>query len=75
MTEAHQVGVTILLASQEPPSASAIDEDIYLTVTTAVPPFQGQVEMIDIILSVDYAKHMIAQLSGAVAAAIRNEAH
>ena len=46
---------------------------IYLTVTTAVPDFPGKVEAIDIVLSVEYAKAVIAQLSTAVIAARRNE--
>jgi hypothetical protein len=37
------------------------------------PDFPGQVETIDIILSVDYARAVIAQLSTAVIAAQRNE--
>ena len=74
-SETHEDGAPFFFATQQPPSAAAIDDDIYLTVTAAVPPFPGQVETIDIILSIDYAQHMIAQLSGAVAAAMRNEAH
>ncbi len=75
VSETHEVGAPFFFATQQPPSAAAIDDDIYLTVTAAVPAFPGQVETIDIILSVDYARQVIAQLSGAVVAATRNEAH
>ncbi len=75
MNEIHEDGAPFFFATREPPSATAIDDDIYLTVTTAVPAFPGKVESIDIILSLDYARHVIAQLSGAVATAMKNEAH
>ncbi len=75
MNEIHADGAPFFFATREPPSATAIHDDIYLTVTTAVPAFPGKVEAIDIILSLDYARHVIAQLSGAVAAAMKNEAH
>jgi len=52
-----------------------MDEDRYLTVTAGVPTHPDQVELIDIILSVDFAKHAIAQLSAAVETAMKNEAH
>ena len=75
MNEIHEDGAPFFFATREPPSATAIDDDIYLTVTTAVPAFPGKVESIDIILSLDHARHVIAQLSGAVATAMKNEAH
>ena len=59
----------------QPPSATAIDDDVYLTVTTAMPAFPGKVETIDIILSLDYARHVVAQLSRAVAQAENGDAH
>jgi hypothetical protein len=52
----------------------AIDDDIYLTVTVAVPDCPGQVEAIDIVLLVEYAKAVIAQLSTAVIASLRYKA-
>ena len=52
----------------------AIDDDIYLTVTVAVPDCPGKVEAIDIVLSVEYAKPVIAQLSTAVIASRRYKA-
>jgi len=67
-------GAPFFFAMQEPPSATAIDDDIYLTVTTAMPACPGQVETIDIILSLDYAKHVITQLKHAVAQAATNDA-
>ena len=50
-------GAPFFFATHEPPSATAIDDDVYLTVTTAAPGFPGKVETIDIILSLDYARH------------------
>jgi hypothetical protein len=75
MCETCEDGAPFFFAAREPPSATAIDDDIYLTVTTAMPAYPGEVETIDIILSLDYAKHVIAQLSGAVAQAARNETY
>jgi len=69
MSEAREDGFPFFFASEQPPSATAIDEDIYLTVTAADPACPGQVETVDIILSVEYARHVIAQLSHAVASA------
>jgi hypothetical protein len=37
MTEAQKLGAPFFFATDEPPTAVAIDGDIYLTVTTAVP--------------------------------------
>ena len=74
MSELLEDGAPFFFATQ-PPSATAIDDDIYLTVTTAVPAFPDHVETIDIILSLDYARHVIAQLLRAVAQATTNEAH
>jgi hypothetical protein len=73
MVETQDLGSPFFFATGEKPTVSAIDGDIYLTVTAAVPDFPGQVETIDIILSVDYARAVIAQLSTAVIAAQRNE--
>jgi hypothetical protein len=42
-------------------------------VTTAIPGFPGKVEAIDIILTVEYAKAVIAQPSTAVIASLRGE--
>ena len=67
-------GAPFFFATREPPSATAIDDDIYLTVTTAMPAFPGEVQTIDIILSLDYARHVIAQLSRAVTQAERLDA-
>jgi hypothetical protein len=67
-------GAPFYFATQEPPSAAAIDDDVYLTVTAATPRFPGQVETIDIILSLDYAMHVVAELSRAVVEAAKSEA-
>jgi hypothetical protein len=73
MTELVEDGAPFFFATQQPPTATAVDDDIYLTVTAAVPEAPGKVEAIDIILSVDFAKAVIAQLSSAVSAARRGE--
>ncbi|MGO9418282.1 hypothetical protein [Roseiarcus sp.] len=73
MTETQEHGAPFFFATDEPPTAAAIDDDIYLTVTTAVPDFPGKVEAIDIVLTVEYAKAVIAQLSTAVIAARQKE--
>ncbi len=49
------------------------DDDIYLTVPIAAPSLTDQVETIDVFLSVDFAKHMIAQLSEAVEVAAKRD--
>jgi hypothetical protein len=41
-TQAH--GAPFFFATDEPPTAAAIDDDIYLTVTVAVPDCPGKVE-------------------------------
>jgi hypothetical protein len=66
MVETQAPGAPFFFATDEPPTVAAIDDDIYLTVTTAVPDFPDNVEAIDIVLSVEYAKAVIAQLSTAV---------
>jgi len=75
MSDVFEEGAPFYFATRQPPSATAMDDDIYLTVTAGVPTHPDQVELIDIILSVDFAKHAIAQLSAAVETAMKNEAH
>ncbi len=74
MTSTQEIGAPFFFATDQPPTAAAIDDDIYLTVTTAVPDCPGEVEAIDIVLSVEFAKAVIAQLSTAVIAARRSAA-
>jgi hypothetical protein len=74
MTQMIEDGAPFFFATEQPPTAAAIDDDIYLTLTAAVPDLPGKLETIDIILSLDYAKAVIAQLSTAVVAAGRNDA-
>ena len=74
VTEGQEIGAPFFFATNEPPTAAAIDDDIYLTVTTAVPDRPGEVEAIDIVLSVEFAQAIIAQLSTAVIAARHDEA-
>ena len=64
--ESLELGAPFFFATGQAPTASAIDDDIYLSVTAAVPEFPGGIETIDIILSVDYAKAIIEQLSTAI---------
>jgi hypothetical protein len=71
-TQAH--GAPFFFATGEPPTAAAIDDDIYLTVTVAVPDCPDKVEAIDIVVSVEYANAVIAQLSTAVIASRRYKA-
>jgi hypothetical protein len=70
MTETQETGAPFLFATREPPTASANDDDIDLTVTAAVPDFPGRVEPIDISRST--SKAIIAQLSTAVVGARLN---
>ena len=72
MMESEEAGAPFFFATERPPTAIAVDDDIYLTVTAAVPDCPGKVEAIDIVLSVEFAGAIIAQLSAAVAAARRN---
>ena len=75
MNQSIEDGAPFFFASGEPPSATAIDDDVYLTVRAAMPAFPGHVETIDIIFSLDFAKHVVAELSRAVSQAEKNEAH
>ena len=68
--ETQEQGAPFFFATGEP-TVTAIDDDIYLTVTAAAPDLSDKVETIDVILSVDYARAVIAQLSTAVIAARR----
>ncbi len=74
MSELVDEGAPFFFATHEPPTASAIDDDVYLTVTTSLPGDPGKVETVDIILSLEYAKHAVVQLSRAVTQAASNEA-
>ena len=65
-------GAPFYFAMRRPPTAATIDEDIYLTVTAGIPTDPCAVESIDIILSISFAVHVIAQLTHAVEAALRN---
>jgi hypothetical protein len=40
MAETQEHGALFFFATDEPPTVAAIDDDIYLTVTTAVPDLQ-----------------------------------
>jgi hypothetical protein len=71
--ESQELGAPFFFATGQAPTVSAIDDDIYLTMIVAVPDHPGQVEAIDIILSADYARAVIAQLSTAVIATRRND--
>jgi hypothetical protein len=71
--ESLELGAPFFFATGHAPTASAIDDDIYLSVTAAVPEFPDQIETIDIILSVDYAKAIIEQLSNAIIIALSKD--
>lgn len=74
MSDLNEDGAPFYFAMQRPPTATAMDEDIYLTVTAGVPSHPDRVESIDIILSIGFAMHVIAQLTHAVEAAMKNQA-
>jgi hypothetical protein len=73
LTKATGGGAPFLFAARGP-TATSIDDDIYLTVAAAAPDSPNEFEEIDIILSVEYAQQAIAQLSAALIAARQNEA-
>lgn len=70
--ETQEIGASFFFVADQP-TATAIDDDIYLSVPAAVPTSPGKLEAIDIILSVEYAEAVITQLSAAVLAAERNQ--
>jgi hypothetical protein len=76
MRETIEDGAPFFFATEQPPTAAAIDDDMDLTVTAAAaaPDCLGRLESIDIMLSVEYANEASAQLSTAAIAARRNEA-
>ncbi len=74
MFETQQIGAPFVYATGPGPRATAIDDDIYLTVTAAVPDSPGRAQSIAIILSIDIARAMIAELSTALTAAEREAA-
>jgi hypothetical protein len=45
---------------RRPPSVTAIDEDIYVTITAVHPLLPGDVEPVDIMLSTETAAQLIA---------------
>jgi hypothetical protein len=63
---AIESGAPFFFAAGTPPTATAIDDDIYLTVTAAMPDVPGEIESIDIILSVEAAKRTIVELQKAI---------
>jgi hypothetical protein len=71
MNAIHQERTPIVLVAKEPPSAEAIDEDVYLSVPVSVPS-AARTETIDIFLSIDFARRIIAELQQAIEAATRN---
>ena len=73
MSDRDKDGAPFYFAMRRPPTAAAIDEDIYLTVTAGIPTDPRGVELIDIILSISFAVHVIAELTHAVEAALRND--
>ena len=75
MSNVRREGTPFYFATQQPPSATVRDEDIFLTITAAAPPFPGHLETVDVILSIDFAKHVIAELEEAVEFAMKNFVH
>jgi hypothetical protein len=73
MGHLNQDGAPFYFATDQPSTAAAMDEDIYITVTAGVPTHPDRVESIDIILSIDFAKHLLDQLGEAVVVPSKNE--
>ena len=73
MNEIDRGATPFHLVMRRAPTAVAQDEDIYLTVPVAAPTLPDQVETIDIFLSIDFARHMIAQLGEAVRVATEQD--
>ncbi len=71
MSAAVQENTPVVLVTRGVPSATVQDDDIYLTVPIVAPSLADQTEAIEIFLSVDFARHLIAQLSEAVEAAAK----
>ena len=46
MSDVFEEGAPFYFATRQPPSATAMDDDIYLTVTAGVPTHPDQVELI-----------------------------
>jgi len=66
VTHTQEIGAPFFFVAEQP-TAIVIDDDIYLTVPAAVPDFPGKIEAIDIVLSLDHARAIVAQLSTALA--------
>jgi hypothetical protein len=60
----------IVLMTRDAPTAAALDDDIFLTLPVAGPS-AGQVESVDVFLTVDFARAMIAELQAAIEAATK----
>jgi len=73
MNATHRENTPVVLVTRGMSSAAAQDEDIYLTLPIAAPSLPDQVQMVDVFLSVELAKHMITQLSEAVEVAVKRD--
>ncbi len=73
MSDPDEDEAPFYFATQRPPTATVMDEDICLTVTARVPSNSDEVESIHIILSIAFAAQLIAQLTRAADTAMRNK--
>jgi hypothetical protein len=55
----------------QPPSATARDGDVILTVTVADPTLEERAGSIEIVLPLDFAKHTVVKLREAIVEALK----
>ncbi len=71
--DSQELGAPFFFATGQAPTGLGDRRRHLFDMTVAVPDHPGQVEAIDIILSVDYARAVIAQMSTAVIAVRHSE--
>ena len=67
---ARDVGA-IILVTREPPTAEALDDDIYLTLPVTGPPGAEQAN-VEVFLTVEFAHRAIAELHRAIGPATKS---
>jgi hypothetical protein len=67
---AREVGA-IILVTREPPTAEALDDDIYLTLPVMGPPGAERAS-VEVFLTVEFARGAIAELRRAIGAATKS---
>ena len=71
MTVPFRDSAAIVLATREPPTAAALDDDVYLTLPILAPE-GAEPASVDVFLTVEFAQRTIAELQRAVEAATRS---